>query len=107
MVILSGTVQAWGPRDCPKSDLPPLHLPNVRFLGISINLGPEISHALLGIIENGEVPTGADSVFCEHPMAISSFWSKTGLKSQKVKLFIQDASPAIAAHLLSSLHTCC
>jgi hypothetical protein len=55
-------------------------------LGISLILGPKISHTLLGIIKNRSVPTGADFLFfCEHP--ISSFWSRTGLKSRKIKLF--------------------
>jgi hypothetical protein len=49
MVILLGIV---GPRDCPKSELLSLHLLNIGFSGISLNLGQIISHTLLGIIKN-------------------------------------------------------
>jgi hypothetical protein len=36
-------------------------------LGIGLNLGPKISHTPLGIIENGQVPTGTALIFfCEH-----------------------------------------
>jgi hypothetical protein len=56
------------------------------FVGISLNQGPQISYTLLGIIGNHQVPTGADFILvCEHPF--STLWSKTGLKSQKIKQF--------------------
>jgi hypothetical protein len=46
-------------------------------LEISLNSDPKISHALLGIIEDRQVLTGADFIFfCKHP--IQSFWPKTG-----------------------------
>jgi hypothetical protein len=38
--------------DCPKSELLSLHLLYVGLLWISLNLGPKISHTILGIIEN-------------------------------------------------------
>jgi hypothetical protein len=84
-----------GPRDCPKRELLSLHLLSMGRLGISLNLGPKISHTLLGIIENRQVPTGTDFIFiCEHPF--TSFWSKTGL--------IIPENQAVQNHLLT-LHT--
>jgi hypothetical protein len=48
-------------------------------------------HAMVRIRKNHEVLTSADfNFFCFHP--ISSFWSKTGLESRKIKLFILQPS---------------
>jgi hypothetical protein len=46
-----------GPGDCLKSELLSLHLLNIGFLGISLNLGPEISHTCLGVIVNRILPS--------------------------------------------------
>jgi hypothetical protein len=86
MMILSGIVQARCPQELSEERAPISAPTSIGFLRISLNLGPKISHVLLGIIDNRQFPTGVDFVFfCEHP--ISRFWSKTGLKSRKIKRF--------------------
>jgi hypothetical protein len=84
MVILSGIVRLGGPRDCPKSGLPSLHLLNTGFFYHQFELRPE--NQLYSSRNNrksfSQVATGAAFIFfCEHP--ISSFWSKTGLNPGK------------------------
>jgi hypothetical protein len=64
--------------------LSPFSTPTQYMVGWG-HLGPKVSHTILGIIENCRVLTVTDFIFpFFHP--ISSFWSKTAMKSPKVKL---------------------